>query len=119
VDGYLDERNQAFLTLDFGQGPLDFEIDTGFAGTLVVGEELFDSARATPAGYAEADLASEQSYVYPCFFVELPWHGETVLAQVLIGPGTECLIGTELLNPHRLEIDYGKRTVQLQRNPSW
>jgi len=29
VDGYLDERNQAFLALSFGQGPLDFEIDYG------------------------------------------------------------------------------------------
>jgi predicted aspartyl protease len=119
VDGHLDERNQAFLTLDFGQGPLDFEIDTGFAGTLLVGEELFDSAQATLAGYVEADLASDRSYVYPCFFVEFPWHGETVRVQVLIGPGTECLLGTEFLNPHRLEIDYGERAVHLIRNPSW
>ncbi len=33
MDGFLDERNASFLTLDIGQGPLDFEIDTGFAGT--------------------------------------------------------------------------------------
>ena len=119
MDGFLDERNQAFLTLDCGQGPLDFEIDTGFAGTLLVGKELLDPNSATPSGYVEADLASGQSYVYPCCFVELPWHGETIRVQVLIGPGTECLLGTELLSPHRLEIDYGERTVHLVRNPSW
>ena len=62
MQGYLDERNQAFLTLDFGQGPLDFEIDTGFDGTLVVGEELFDPAQTTPAGFAEADEVKADRY---------------------------------------------------------
>ena len=32
--GFLDELLQAFLTLDIDQGPLDFLVDTGFAGTL-------------------------------------------------------------------------------------
>jgi hypothetical protein len=58
VEGFLDERNQAFLTLDFGQGPLVFEIDTGFTGTLLVGEELFDPAKAMPAGYVDAEFYS-------------------------------------------------------------
>jgi hypothetical protein len=52
--GYLDELDQAFLTIDTGQGALDFQ-----------------------------------------------------------------LVGTALLNPHRLEIDYGKRTVDLISNPDW
>lgn len=119
MDGWLDETNEAFLTLDFGQGPLDFLLDTGFLGTLVVGEELFDTGGATPDAYAEADLAADQTFVFPCFFVEFDWFGARVRVRILVGPGTECLFGTELLNPHRLEIDYGKRTVELSRNPSW
>ncbi len=55
--GYLDELDQAFLTIDTGQGALDFQIDTGFSGALVVGHELFDASRATPSGTIEAALA--------------------------------------------------------------
>ena len=32
---------------------------------------------------------------------------------ILVGPGKECLLGTDLLNPHRLEIDFRTRTVRL------
>lgn len=42
--GYLDELDQAFLTIDIGQGPLVFQIDKGYSGTLVVSEELFDAS---------------------------------------------------------------------------
>ena len=54
MDGHLDERNQAFLTLDFGQGPLDFEVDTGFAGTLVVDEggRFMQSISQTERGFS-------------------------------------------------------------------
>jgi hypothetical protein len=38
---------------------------------------------------------------------------------MLVGSGKECLIGTALLNPHRLEIDYEYRTVQLLQGKSW
>lgn len=119
MEGFLDERNAAFLTLNIGEDLLDFHIDTGFDGTLVVGEELFDSRRATPAGHVEAELAAGRHAVFQSFFVEFDWHGETVRSQVLVGPGKECLLGTELLNPHRLEIDYGERTVHLECNPDW
>lgn len=119
MEGHLDELNQAFLTIDFGQGPLDFHIDTGFSSTLVIGEELFDRSGATPAGTIEAELAAQQVWIYERFDIQFTWLGQQVLVRALIGPGKECLIGTELLNPHRLEIDFGKRTVQLICNPGW
>jgi predicted aspartyl protease len=78
----LDEINQAFLTLDFGQGELDFLVDTGFVGTLVVGEELFDAGHPTPDGYAEAELAAGQTFVFPCYFVEFEWFGRSIRVRV-------------------------------------
>jgi len=50
--------------LDIGQGPLDFLVDTGFAGTLVVGEELFDPTNAEWVGESEADLAAGQTQLF-------------------------------------------------------
>ena len=57
VDGFLDEFSAAYLTVDFGQGPLDSLIDTGFNGALVVGEEFFDPTNAVSAGIIHARVA--------------------------------------------------------------
>lgn len=39
--------------------------------------------------------------------------------EILVGPGQECLLGTDLLNPHRLEIDVRTRTVRLMPDKQW
>ena len=119
MDGFLDELNQAWLNLDFEQGRADFLIDTGFAGTLIIGEESFDASRAIPAGYVDSTLAAGQSYRYQRFDLSLEWLGVEVRLFVLVGPGSECLIGTDLLSPHRLEIDYQRQTVRLHRSSDW
>ena len=119
MDGFLDEFNQAWLNIDFGQGRADFLIDTGFSGTLIIGEELFDASRSIPAGFVDSTLAAGQSHRYERFDLSLEWLGVPVRLFVLVGPGTECLIGTDLFLPHRLEIDYDLRTVRLHRSSVW
>lgn len=119
MDGFLDELDQAWLTVEFGHGVADFLIDTGFAGGLVIGEELFDSSMGTSAGHLDAELAAGQHYRYPTFDIEFPWFEVTIRIRVLVGPGKECLIGTYLLAPHNLDIDYEQRIVKLLQASSW
>ena len=119
MDGFQDELNQAWLNLDFGQGRADFLIDTGFAGTLIIGEESFDASRAIPAGYVDSTLAAGQCYRDERFDLSFEWLEVPVRLFALVGPGIECLIGTDLLSPHHLEIDYERRTVSLHRSPDW
>ena len=119
MHGFLDELDQAFLTFPLGNMPLDFQIDTGFSGTLIVGEELFDPSCGTPAGAMKAELADEHVAMYQTFKVIVNWFDEPTQVRVLVGPGKLCLLGTDMLKPHRLEIDYGTRTAQLIRNPAW
>lgn len=119
MDGFLDEFNQAWLNLEFGQGRADFLIDTGFAGTLIIGEELFDASHAIPAGFVDSTLAAGQSFRYERFDLSLEWLGVAARLFVLVGPGSECPIGTDLLSPHRLEIDYQRRVVELHRSSEW
>jgi len=113
VDGFLDGFSAAYLTVDFGQGPLDFLIDTGFNGALVVGEEFFDPTNAVSAGIVHADLATEDQYAYPTFMVQFAWFGEIIEVRVMIGPGTTCLLGVALFDERRLEIDYVAKTVRV------
>ena len=119
MHGFLDELDQAFFTFQLGGLPLDFQIDTGFSGTLIVGEELFDPTCGTPVGTMQAELADEHIARYDGFVVVVNWFDEPTQVLVLVGPGKLCLLGTDMLKPHRLEIDYGARTTQLIRNPEW
>ena len=36
-----------------------------------------------------------------------------------VGPGKECLLGTVLLNPHQLEINYRHKTIRLIIDSEW
>ena len=117
--GFLEPNHQAMLTIELDQGPLDFLIDTGFDGTLIIGEELIDTSNLIPLGTIVAELASHQTFSYPRFAICITWFGEDLLTDVLVGPGKECLIGTALLNPHCLVVDYSKRVVELICSPDW
>ena len=111
--GFIDEFGLSFVTVDFGQGPLDFMIDTGFTGTLIVGEQFFDSRRAEYAGPTDAELADEAWAEYETYYVEFDWFGETIRARILDGPGKTCLLGVALLMDRRLEIDYPASVVNI------
>ena len=113
MTGHLDELDQPFLTIDIGQGPLDFQIDTAFLGTMLVGDEVFDVSHVEPAGPVLTELAGEQVTEFQSYWVRAQWLGELVDVQVLLGPGKECLLGIFMLTPHRLEIDWRQRTVEL------
>ena len=119
MDGFLDELHQAFLSVDLGQGPLDFQIDTGFSGAFLIGEELFDLTDAIPSGEVEADLAADQRHTFASFKQVIHWLGDEALVPILVGPGKDCLIGTAMFNPHRLEIDFAVRTVRLTPHADW
>ena len=119
MHGYLDEINQAFLTIDLGHGPLDYQIDTGFSGAILIGEEYFDFDDRVSEADVDAVLAMGQMQSLKTYRFVIRWLEEEVMLPVFVGPGTDCLVGTTLLNPHRLELDYGLRTVRLVRNPAW
>lgn len=119
MDGRIDLDNQSFLTFAIGRTALDFLIDTGFNGSLLIGEDVFDPADAVPAGAMTAELASGEIFQYRTYLIGLEWLGRHVVTRTLVGPGRECLIGTALLDPHRLEIDYRKRTVRLSCDTDW
>lgn len=119
MDGFVDELNQAFLTVDLGNGPIDFQIDTGFSGAFLIGEEVFDLEHAVETEVVEAVLAADNSQTFQGYELVIQWLAEETLVPILVGPGKDFLIGNAMLNPHRLEIDFGPRTVRLIENGNW
>lgn len=119
MNGFLDELDQAFLTIDCGQGELDFLVDTGFSGSLLIGNAFFEPAQAIYVGTIDAELAAGQTCELLVYELCFRWLGREIIARVLQGADNELLVGTQLLNPHRLEIDYSKRTVSLVSAAHW
>ena len=83
--------------------------------------ELFVDGKRWKAqfiGHLESALAAGQTIVEENFIVEFPFDGETLEIEATFAPGDEILIGTSLLWRHRLEIDFVKRFVQIDRSVS-
>jgi len=47
--------------------------------------------------------------------VDFPFDGETLRIQATFAPEAEVLIGTNLLRPYRIEIDFVRATVLLAK----
>ncbi len=66
----------------------------------------------------EAELAAALIFVESSFVVRSRWLGRDAEIEILVGK--ECLLETDLLNPHRLEIDFRTRngSLNLERRRS-
>jgi hypothetical protein len=64
-------------------------------------------------------IAVKDHFQYETYLLEFEWLGQHLLTRILVGAGKECLIGTALLNPHQLTIDYETRSIDLRRGKSW
>ena len=60
-------------------------------------------------------LASGQQIEQDVYLVNFPFDGETVEAEATFVPGDELLIGTQLMQPYRLEIHFTDQTVRLEK----
>jgi hypothetical protein len=72
-----------------------------------------------PLRTVEAELAAGQICVDPSFVSRSRCLGLDAEIEILVGPDRECLLGTDLLNPQRLEIDFRTRTVRIISDKHW
>ena len=88
-------------------------IDTAFNGGLVMPRKQINELGLKKESSAEAVLADGslvELETFACFF---EWFGETYETQVVANDGDFPLLGTMLLDRHRLNIDYEARLVEL------
>jgi len=88
-------------------------IDTAFNGTLVLPRKRIAELALVKESSAEAVLADGQPVeleTFACFF---DWFGNSYETQVVANDGEYPLLGTMLLDSHRLYVDYLAKTVKL------
>jgi len=119
VKGFVDEKLRALLcvsvspAMDGERREIHVWIDTAFNGGLVIPKRRIEELGLIQESAAEAILADGQSVeleMYQCF---IDWFGATYETQVAANESEFPLLGTQLLNGHRLEVDYQSKTVDL------
>lgn len=117
--GFVDDKLRALVRVpvsassDGRRMDMVMWIDTAFNGGLVVPRKQIAKLGMVKESSAEAILAdghSVQLETFACFF---DWFGNSCETQIVANDGEYPLLGTMLLDGHRLEIDYEAKTVEL------
>ncbi len=90
-------------------------IDTGFNGDLELPEVLRNVLKPQYAGRVTSSLAGGQTIEEDVYLVDFPFDGQIVQAKATFVVGSEILIGTHLLQEYRLQIDFVRQTVVLEK----
>lgn len=119
MKGIVDEKLRALIRVpvssatDGERREIVVWIDTAFNGGLVIPKRQIEELGLVQESAAEAILADGQSVeleMYQCF---VDWFGATYETQVAANESEFPLLGTQLLDGHRLEVDYRSQTIVL------
>ncbi len=88
-------------------------VDTAFNGTLTIPRGQVAALGLPKQSSAEAVLADGRCVELETFGCHFDWFGGTYETQVIASDGEHALLGTMLLDGHRLSIDYAAKTVEL------
>lgn len=119
MNGFVDDKLRALLQVsvsasrDGDRSDILVWIDTAFNGGLVIPRKQISELGLVKESSAEAILADGNCVeleTFACFF---DWFGKSYETQIVDNDGQYALLGTMLLNGHRLNIDYDAKTVKL------
>jgi predicted aspartyl protease len=119
LKGFVDDRLRALLRVpvsasgDGDRSEIVVWIDTAFNGGMVIPRKQIAELGLMKESSAEAILADGnlvELETFGCFF---DWFGSLYETQIVANDGEYPLLGTMLLDGHRLNIDYEAKTVEL------
>jgi len=119
VKGFVDDKSRSLLPVpvsasrDGKRTELVVWIDTAFNGGLVIPRKQVAGLGLVKQSSAEAILADGHSVELETFACFLDWFGNSYETQIVASDGEYPLLGTMLLDGHRLEIDYRAKTIEL------
>lgn len=116
VNGYFNSNDEPAVELDLISSAIEFLVDTGFAGSLIIPENLSSGFALHFEGFDEFFTVTGDLLIAPAYSVEANWLGRRVTVPVAITPDIkEALLGSQMLKDCVLTIDYANRTLSIVR----
>ena len=122
VIGSVDDRGRPVIRIDGHQESILVVVDTGFNGDLMVTRAAAQLLGIAPVS-READVELGDGTTVRVYQgrSSISWLGEQRPVRVLVSDSWTTvadapvgLLGTELLSPHLLLIDFAARTVEIE-----
>lgn len=89
-------------------------VDTGFNGDLELPESLRGKLNDKPVGRLKSTLGGGQIIEEVAYLVDFLFDNQTLSAIATFVPGSEILIGTDLLRAYYLQIKFASKTLSLE-----
>jgi clan AA aspartic protease len=118
MNGFVDDQLRALLRVPVAASrsgertDLVVWIDTVFNGGLAITRKHVAELGLSKQSSSEAILADGRSVELETYVCFLDWFGKTYETQIAANDGEYPLLGTMLLDGHRLDIDYGTKTIE-------
>lgn len=117
TDGYFNVRNDPVIRLDVGSSKVEFLVDTGFNGGLIIPNELAERLDTSyDRGLEEFSSVTGATFFASACSMTIIWFGETIRVPVATSAEVkEAILGGEMLKDCRLTIDYVNGTVTIMQ----
>jgi clan AA aspartic protease len=117
IEGYFNQNDEPVIQLDLVTTSIEVLVDTGFAGSLIVPQELATDLRMSFEGFEEFYTATGHVFVAAAYSVEANWFGKLIKVPLATSADLkEGLLGTQMLKGCRLVVDYRNRTVTIDQD---
>ncbi len=118
MKGRLDSDHTPYVTvevLEAGVGP-EFVVDTGFSGSLYLPEDKIADWSLVFITSAPMVLANQSVIIADVFEATVVWFSVKHRVPVVAGPsGCDSLLGMELLEGCRIDLDHVTRAVHINQ----
>lgn len=115
IEGYFNVRDEPVIKLDVGLSQIEFLVDTGFNGGLIIPDQMTEGLDIKhDRGLEEFCTATGATFLASGCSMEITWFGQDIRVPVATSEEVpEAILGGNMLKDCRLIIDYGERTVTI------
>ncbi|PYS31302.1 MAG: hypothetical protein DMF75_14775 [Acidobacteria bacterium] len=115
IDGYFNVRDEPVIKLDVGSSQIEFLIDTGFSGGMIIPDRLAKGLDINyDRGLEEFSSVTGETFLASGCSMTITWFGQSIRVPVATSEKVElAILGGNMLKGCRLIIDYVKRTVTI------
>ena len=113
ISGYVTEDGVPIIAVNIATEVWLAIVDTGFNGDLELPDKLRGTLNEQPVGRLRSALAGGQLIEEDAYLVDFPFDNRIIQAVATFAPGSQLLLGANLLREYHLTIRFVSRVLHL------